>query len=333
MLTAAYYFLKEICSGRGQRFMRLSQLFRGRQERENGKESAAAFEQAIANAQASPNLINLRQVVKVFNTPAGEFHALKGVDLQISAGEFVAVIGKSGSGKSTLSNMITGIDRPTSGMVEVAGTRVDQLSEGQIATWRGRAIGVVFQFFQLLPTLTVLENIMLPMDFSKLYTERERRSRALELLEQVEMAEQAHKLPTSLSGGQQQRVAIARALATDPPIIVADEPTGNLDSRTAEAVFDLFQRLVAGGKTILMVTHDDDLSKRVTRAVTIADGQIASDTRIAQAGAAANVAVATRPEIVRVPNPRTTDTRPTPRPSGEAIPVGYASPVMAGGGD
>ena len=227
----------------------------------------------------APTLIDLRNVVKSYATPAGEFQALKGIDLQIDAGEFVAVIGKSGSGKSTLSNMITGIDRPSTGEVYVAGTAVHRLREGQIAGWRGSNIGVVFQFFQLLPTLTVVENVMLPMDFCNVYSARERRQRSLHLLEQVDMVEQADKLPTALSGGQQQRVAIARALANDPAIVVADEPTGNLDSRTAEAVFRLFERLVDGGKTILMVTHDDDLARRVTRAVTIADGLIAADTK------------------------------------------------------
>jgi putative ABC transport system ATP-binding protein len=225
------------------------------------------------------SLIDLNSVVKSYKTPAGEFQALKGVDLQIDAGEFVAVVGKSGSGKSTLSNMITGIDRPTQGEVVVAGTEVHKLREGQIAGWRGRNIGVVFQFFQLLPTLTVLENVMLPMDFCNMYSSRERKQRALHLLEQVDMVEHAHKLPTALSGGQQQRVAIARALSNDPAIVVADEPTGNLDSRTADAVFHLFEGLVAGGKTIVMVTHDEDLAKSVSRAVTIADGQIASDVR------------------------------------------------------
>lgn len=236
--------------------------------------------QATTHDVTSSALIDLRAVVKTYATPAGDFHALKGIDLQINRGEFVAVIGKSGSGKSTLSNMITGIDRPSSGQVLVARTPVDKLSEGQIASWRGRTIGVVFQFFQLLPTLTVLENILLPMDFCHIGVEKERRSRALELLDLVEMADHAHKLPTALSGGQQQRVAIARALANDPPIIIADEPTGNLDSRTAAAVFHLFETLVDGGKTILMVTHDDDMAQRVNRAVTIADGRIAADRMV-----------------------------------------------------
>jgi putative ABC transport system ATP-binding protein len=188
----------------------------------------------------------------------------------------VAVVGKSGSGKSTLSNMVTGIDRPSSGEVHIAGTAVHRLSEGEIAVWRGRTVGVVFQFFQLLPTLTVLENVMLPMDFCNTFKGR-RKERALELLDHMEMAEHAGKLPTALSGGQQQRVAIARSLANDPQLIVADEPTGNLDSRTADAVFHLFENLVREGKTIVMVTHDDDLARRATRTLTISDGRIVSD--------------------------------------------------------
>jgi len=220
------------------------------------------------------HLIQLRQVKKIYTSAAGAFTALKDIDLEIDRGEFVAVIGKSGSGKSTLINMITGIDRPTSGEVLVAGTAVQRLSEGQMAVWRGRAIGVVFQFFQLLPSLTLVENVMLPMDFCGMYTPRERYTQAMHLLEQMEMAEHAHKLPAAISGGQQQRVAIARALANDPPILVADEPTGNLDSKTAESVFRMFERLVDQGKTILMVTHDQDLARRVTRTVIIADGQV-----------------------------------------------------------
>lgn len=225
------------------------------------------------------SLIDIHNVIKIFDTAAGQFKALKGVDLQVTHGEFVAVVGKSGSGKSTLSNMMTGIDRPTEGEVFVAGTPVHKLNENQIASWRGRNVGVVFQFFQLLPTLTVLENIMLPMDFCNMYDPGDRRDRALMLLEKVDMANEADKLPTAISGGQQQRVAIARALANDPPIIIADEPTGNLDSRTADAVFTLFEQLVDGGKTILMVTHDDDLAHRVSRTVTIADGMIVGDQK------------------------------------------------------
>jgi len=219
-------------------------------------------------------LIQLRRVVKTFDTPAGKFAALRGVDLRVNAGEFVAVIGKSGSGKSTLINMIAGIDRPTSGEVFVGDTAVHRLSEAQMAVWRGKNVGIVFQFFQLLPTLTVLENVMLPMDFCNVHPPAERPRYAMHLLEQMEMAEHAHKLPAAISGGQQQRVAIARALANDPPILLADEPTGNLDSQSADAVFRLFERLVAQGKTILMVTHDQDLAQRVTRAVQIVDGEI-----------------------------------------------------------
>jgi putative ABC transport system ATP-binding protein len=220
------------------------------------------------------HLIELRQVSKTYRGEAGTFVALNAVDLIVDPGEFVAVVGKSGSGKSTLINMITGIDRPTAGEVLVGDTAVHQLNEGQIAVWRGRHVGVVFQFFQLLPTLTVVENIMLPMDFCNMYSLAQREARAMELLEQVEMAEHAYKLPTAISGGQQQRVAIARALANDPPIVVADEPTGNLDSVTALSVFKLFQNLVDNGKTILMVTHDLDLARGVSRVVTLADGEI-----------------------------------------------------------
>jgi putative ABC transport system ATP-binding protein len=218
-------------------------------------------------------LIEARSVVKTFKTAAGPFTALKEVNLRVNRGEFVAIIGKSGSGKSTLLNMLTGIDRPSAGEVFVADTPIHTLSEGQLAKWRGKHLGIVFQFFQLLPTLTLLENVMLPMDLCGLYA-RERKKRAMGLLELVEMSDQAHKLPTAVSGGQQQRVAIARALANNPPILVADEPTGNLDSKTAQSVFDLFEVLIASGKTIVMVTHDADLAKRVDRAVIVSDGEV-----------------------------------------------------------
>jgi putative ABC transport system ATP-binding protein len=223
------------------------------------------------------HLIDIRQVVKVYQSAAGTFAALKGVDLQVDPGDFVAVVGKSGSGKSTLLNIIAGIDRPTSGQVLVGGTAVHTLSERHIAPWRGRTLGVIFQFFQLLPTLTVIENVMLPMDFCQMYAPRERQERALHLLEQVDLVEHAHKLPTAISGGQQQRVAIARALANDPPILLADEPTGNLDSRTAEVIFRLFMDLADNGKTILMVTHDTDLARRVMRAVILGDGEVVDE--------------------------------------------------------
>ena len=224
------------------------------------------------------HLIELHDLVKTYRSAAGDFTALKGVNLEVDCGEFVAVIGKSGSGKSTLVNMITGIDRPTSGEILVGDTAIHTLKEGKLAEWRGRNVGVIFQFFQLLPTLTAAENIMLPMDFCHMYSRRERRERAMHLLEQVGVADQADKLPATLSGGQQQRVAIARALANDPPILVADEPTGNLDSKTAEAVFGLFETLVAQGKTILMVTHDRDLARRATRTVILSDGEVIEET-------------------------------------------------------
>ncbi|MBS3974795.1 MAG: ABC transporter ATP-binding protein [Actinobacteria bacterium] len=222
-------------------------------------------------------LIELSDVVKVYDTGEVPFTALKGVSLRVCSGEFVGLIGKSGSGKTTLINMITGIDHPTEGSVQVAGASVHSLNENRLAIWRGKTIGVVFQFFQLLPTLTVIENVMLPMDFCNVYDPAERPARAMHLLEQVEMADQAYKLPSAISGGQQQRAAIARALANDPPIIAADEPTGNLDSRTAESVFGLFERLVDANKTIVMVTHDSDLASRVRRALHVVDGEIASE--------------------------------------------------------
>jgi putative ABC transport system ATP-binding protein len=221
--------------------------------------------------------IDLRGVAKHYQTAAGEFTALRDVNLQIDAGEFVAIVGKSGSGKSTLLNMITGIDRPSEGEVYVRGTPVHALPEGKMAAWRGRELGIIFQFFQLLPTLTVLENVMLPMEFTGQYTGRERREKAQRLLDLVGVAGQADKLPSALSGGQQQRVAIARALANDPPILVADEPTGNLDTATTEAIFDLFERLVAGGKTVVMVTHDGDLAGRASRAIIVSDGMIVDE--------------------------------------------------------
>jgi ABC-type lipoprotein export system ATPase subunit len=226
---------------------------------------------------ADHSIIDIRDVHKYYKTAAGDFHALDSVDLQINAGEFVSIIGKSGSGKSTLLNMITGIDRPTTGEVYVNGTAVHGLNENKMARWRGKNLGVVFQFFQLLPTISVIENIMLPMDFCHTYPMREREKRALELLEMVELSQHAYKLPTALSGGQQQRVAIARALANDPPVIIADEPTGNLDSKTAESVFTLFNDLTKRGKTIIIVTHDSGLAKRTHRTALITDGEIVNE--------------------------------------------------------
>ncbi len=205
----------------------------------------------------------------------------------MAAGDFVAVVGKSGSGKSTLINLITGIDRCTSGELWVAGTPIHTLSEDGLAVWRGRSVGVVFQFFQLLPTLTVVENVMLPMDLSNSFRDREREDRAMDLLEAVEIADQAHKLPANISGGQQQRVAIARALANDPPLVVADEPTGNLDSRTAQAVVGLFEQLVERHKTVLMVTHDMDLAHHAGRVVWLSDGLIVQDRAMEKEGTGA----------------------------------------------
>jgi ABC-type lipoprotein export system ATPase subunit/CRP-like cAMP-binding protein len=222
-------------------------------------------------------LIEIKNLRKVYKTPAGDFTAVNGINVEVQRGEFVAIIGKSGSGKSTFINMITGIDHPTSGEIIINGAPVHSFSEGQMAAWRGRNLGIVFQFFQLFPTLTILENIILPMELNNLYSKRERKERAMHLLEKVEMTEQAHKLPSAISGGQQQRVAIARALANDPPLLVADEPTGNLDSKTAEKIFSLFENLVASGTTILMVTHDSDLARRVNRTILISDGEVVNE--------------------------------------------------------
>ncbi len=226
------------------------------------------------NKKGSQSLIVLRQVVKVYPGLAGAVTALKGIDLQVSQGEFLVVTGKSGSGKTTLVNMITGLDRSTSGEIWVSGTPLHRYTPDKAAKWRGRSVGVVFQSFELLPTLTVLQNVMLPMDFARRYSLREQRQRALHLLEQVEIVEHARKLPAALSGGQQQRVAIARAMANDPAILVADEPTGSLDSGTARAVVDLFADLVEQGSTVILVTHDRDIAKRGSRTITLSDGVI-----------------------------------------------------------
>lgn len=223
------------------------------------------------------SLIELRDVVKTYKTGAGSITVLKEITLQVYPGESVSVVGPSGSGKSTLMNMITGIDRPTTGQVFVGGEAVHRLNENELARWRGRHIGVVFQFFQLLPALTVLENLMLPMDFCHTYRGRGRDQRAMSLLEQVGIAGQAHKLPSALSGGEQQRAAIARAMANDPPLLVADEPTGNLDTATSAQVFALFEALVAQGKTLVLVTHDRNLSARTSRTIHLLDGCIHRD--------------------------------------------------------
>ncbi len=222
--------------------------------------------------------IHLSRVVKQFKNAAGVFTVLKGIDLLLKQGEFVSVVGKSGSGKSTLLNMITGIDHPTSGEVLINGTNIYSMNESERALWRGKTLGVVFQFFQLLPMLTLLENVMLPMDFVGNYEFDERPKRAMELLKMVGLEQFAHKLPIAVSNGQQQSAAIARALANEPPIIVADEPTGNLDSRSAESIITLFDQLAKSGKTIAMVTHDPSLTERTTRTVIISDGELINET-------------------------------------------------------
>jgi putative ABC transport system ATP-binding protein len=229
------------------------------------------------NHEKNKNLIELSHVSKSFPLASGTFQALKNVSINIPKGQLIAITGKSGSGKSTLLNIIAGIDKPTEGSVSINGVHVEKLSESALATWRGKNVGVVFQFFQLLPTLTILENIMLPMDFCNSYPKRERRERALALLEQVDIKEQADKLPSTLSGGQQQRAAIARALANDPPLIIADEPTGNLDSQTATAIFDLFAALTRSGKTVIIVTHEKDFSSYFENVIAIADGVIVNE--------------------------------------------------------
>jgi putative ABC transport system ATP-binding protein len=228
------------------------------------------------NADNGP-LIELRGVVKKYKSLAGDVVALKGIDLRVRKGEFLVVSGKSGAGKTTLVNMITGLDKSTEGEIWVAGTPVHRLSTEKAARWRGQAVGVVFQTFELLPSLTVLQNVMLPMDFAHRYSIRQQRERAMQLLEQVEIAEHARKLPSAVSGGQQQRVAIARALANDPPILVADEPTGSLDSATAGAVLRLFAGLVEQGRTVVLVSHDKDIAGRATQAITLHDGEIVDE--------------------------------------------------------
>jgi len=237
---------------------------------------------ASTESAASSNghgLIELRGVQKSYKTAVGDYPALKGIDLEINAGEFVSVIGKSGSGKTTLINMITGIDRPSSGEVWVHGTPVHTLRESQMARWRGKNLGIVFQFFQLLPIISVVENIMLPMDFCNSYPLRERQARAMHLLDLVGLADHALKLPTALSGGQQQRVAIARSLVNDPSILLADEPTGNLDTASSTDVMSIFDKLHKDGRTIVMVTHSDEIAQHASRIIRMRDGKIVSDER------------------------------------------------------
>ncbi|MFL7839808.1 MAG: ABC transporter ATP-binding protein [Candidatus Promineifilaceae bacterium] len=225
-------------------------------------------------------LIELRDIVKSFPVGDDEITVLHGISLNIQQGEFVSIVGPSGNGKSTLLNMVTGIDRPSSGEVIVSGSPIHKMSENQLAKWRGQEVGIIFQFFQMLPSLSLLQNVVLPMEFANKFNRSERRERAMNLLELVGLADQANKLPSMVSGGQQQRAAIARALATDPALLIADEPTGNLDAKTAGQVFDLFVHLIEEqGKTMLMVTHDKELANQIPRKIEIVNGVIASDSR------------------------------------------------------
>lgn len=231
----------------------------------------------MSQINAQSPIIQVNNVVKNFKVGDGEVTILKGISFEVNRGEFVSIVGPSGNGKSTLLNMITGIDRPSSGEIVVTGQAIHRMSENALAGWRGQNVGIIFQFFQMLPALSLVQNVILPMDFANKYTPKERRERAMELLELVGLADQAEKLPSMVSGGQQQRAAIARALANDPALLVGDEPTGNLDSRTANEVFDLFSQLVEQGKTMIMVTHDKELAQRVPRRIEITNGRITRD--------------------------------------------------------
>ena len=236
----------------------------------------------MKNSKGKNNMsdfIRFKQISKSFESAAGRFDALKSIDLTIGQGEYLAVVGKSGSGKSTLLNMLTGIDHPSQGTVTINSTEVHALNESRLAKWRGENIGIVFQFFQLIPTLTILENLQLAMDFVDIIPKRDRKKRAESLLGQVDISEQANKFPSALSGGEQQRAAIARALANDPPVVVADEPTGNLDSKTTTDILELFAQLVAKGKTVVVVTHEDVSDYEYDRVITLNDGFVVSDKK------------------------------------------------------
>jgi putative ABC transport system ATP-binding protein len=219
-----------------------------------------------------PFFIQTHNLVKTYATPAGPLSVLGGIDLEVERGEFVAMVGPSGGGKTTFLNMLTGVDKPTSGMVLVDGVDMGNTSERKLTRWRGRNVGIVFQFFQLLPTLTVVENVMMPMDFCNVHHPDERRDKAMALLERFDVADQADKTPDLLSGGQQQRVAIARALANDPPLIIGDEPTGNLDRMSAAVVFETFYEMQEAGHTIIVVTHDRQVVRDVPNVLTLQDG-------------------------------------------------------------
>ena len=246
------------------------------------RKMATLTREAYTNSKGTSEelMIDVRNLVKRFAVGEGEVTVLKNISFQVKQGEFLSIVGPSGSGKSTLINMFTGIDRPSEGEIEVGGTKIDEMNEGQLAQWRGQNLGLVFQFFQLLPALSLVDNVILPMDFANKFERKERRERAMGLLDTVGLSEHANKLPSMVSGGQQQRAAIARALANDPPLIVGDEPTGNLDSASSERMVDLFFQLVEEGKTLIMVTHDQAIARRTPRMIEIADGQIIRDEDI-----------------------------------------------------
>jgi putative ABC transport system ATP-binding protein len=247
-------------------------------EKQVAKQMAAAKVSPTSSSQNHPTIIRLQQVVKDYLTPSGAFRALHGIDLEIGRGEFVAIIGKSGAGKTTLINMMSGVDQLTSGDVLVDGIQIHQLKEHDLAAWRGKNLGIVFQSFFLLPGLNLLDNVMLPMDFCSLFDRKASPQKAARLLAEMGLEEHLYKLPGEISGGQQQRVAIARALINDPPVILADEPTGRLDSITAEKIFEVFQSLSQRGKTIVMVTHDQSLAKKVHRTIRIQDGEVVDES-------------------------------------------------------
>jgi putative ABC transport system ATP-binding protein len=230
-----------------------------------------------STASSSSHLISLEGVTRKFPAPGGFFTALDNVSFNIDRGDFAVIMGQSGSGKSTMLGLLSGIDRPTSGSVTVGKTQVHTLSERDMSAWRGKAVGIVFQFFQLLPTLTAVENVMLPMDFCSTWPVNERRDRALKLLDRLGILDQADKFPSKLSGGQQQRVAIARALANEPDVLLADEPTGNLDSHTAQSILELFAALARDGQTVVMVTHEASALALATRSITLSDGRIVAE--------------------------------------------------------
>ncbi len=233
-----------------------------------------------SQATSPEPLVELHEVCKSYKTLAGDFPALKGISLDIYPGEFVGILGKSGAGKSTLINLITGADRLTSGEIWIKKDPVHEFREDEMAQWRGRNLGVVFQSFRLMPNLSVIDNVMLPMDFTGRFRIPKSTHHAMELLRQVEIEDHAKKLPGAISGGQQQRVAIARALANDPPIIIADEPTGRLDSTTADTIMKIFENLVERGKTVVMVTHDTSFLNRFSRVIWMADGRLTNEPQI-----------------------------------------------------